>query len=117
MIKAIRGAIAIEKNEAEAIYEGTKSLLLQIVEANNLAVKDIVNITFSATTDLTAAYPAKALRDLGWINVPMLCVQEMNVPGSLPFCLRVMLLANWDKEDQDVKHVYLGEAKNLRPDL
>jgi len=116
MLKGIRGAIDVEKNEASFIYDATKKLLNELKDVNNLSVEDIISVMFTATPDLTTAYPAKAAREIGWTNVPMMCVQEMNVDGSLPKCIRVLLLVNW-AEEKDIKHIYLGKAKKLRPDL
>jgi chorismate mutase len=84
---------------------------------NDLTTEDIVSATFSATRDLDAAYPAKFARELpGWDQVPLFCVQEMYVEGSLESCVRVMLLTELDKKTR-VQHVYLGGAERLRPDL
>ena len=116
-MKAIRGAHTAEANTAEAIRSCTLEMLQTIMAENNLQAEDIVNATFTATRDLDAAYPAKFARELpGWDQVPLFCVQEMYVEGSLPGCVRVMLLTELDKSEQ-VQHVYLGEAVRLRPDL
>ncbi len=116
-MKAIRGAHTADANTAEAIRSCTLEMLKAIMEENNLQTKDIVSATFSATRDLDAAYPAKFARELpGWDQVPLFCVQEMYVEGSLASCVRVMLLTELDKTMR-VKHVYLGGAERLRPDL
>ncbi len=116
-IRAIRGAITVEENSPEAISEATKELLRQIVEQNALQPEDIISVIFTATKDLNAAYPAKAAREIGWSFIPLMCMQEMDVPGSLPYCIRVLLHVNTTKSRQEIKHIYLREAKNLRPDL
>lgn len=116
-MKAIRGAHTAQANTAEAIRSCTLELLQAIMEENGLQAENIINATFTATKDLDAAYPAKFARELpGWDQVPLFCVQEMYVVGSLPFCIRVMLLTVQDNETT-VQHVYLGEAVQLRPDL
>lgn len=116
-MKAIRGAHTAHANTAEAIRSCTLELLETIMQENRLQTEDIVNVTFTATRDLTAAYPAKFARELaGWDQVPLFCVQEMYVEGSLPSCIRVMMLTEQERSAQ-VQHVYLGEAVRLRPDL
>lgn len=116
-MKAIRGANTVVANTAEAIRQCTLEMLETIMKENHLEPADIVNATFTATRDIDAAYPAKFARELpGWDQIPLFCVQEMYVEGSLPFCVRVMLLTELEKETQ-VQHVYLGEAVRLRPDL
>ena len=116
-MKAIRGAHTADANTAEAIRSCTLEMLKAIMAENDLMTEDIVSATFSATRDLDAAYPAKFARELpGWDQVPLFCVQEMYVEGSLASCVRVMLLTELDKTMR-VQHVYLGGAERLRPDL
>ena len=116
-MKAIRGAHTAQANTAEAIRSCTLELLQAIMEENGLQAENIINATFTATKDLDAAYPAKFARELpGWEQVPLFCVQEMYVEGSLPSCIRVMLLTEQDNKAA-VQHVYLGGAVGLRPDL
>ncbi|MFZ7101912.1 MAG: chorismate mutase [Peptococcaceae bacterium] len=115
MLKAIRGAIAIAKDDPQEITQGTQQLLRKISEENMLRLEDIISVFFTATPDLHMAYPAKAARDMGWTAIPMMCLQEMAVEGSLNYCIRVLIHVEWDKE-QDIKHVYLGKARQLRPD-
>jgi chorismate mutase len=114
--RGIRGAIDVEANEAEAIVAATRTLLERIVAANNLAVEDVVSVILTATADLDAAYPARAAREMGWLNAPLLCVQEMAVAGSLPHCIRVLVHWNTDLPLERIRHVYLGRARTLRPD-
>ncbi len=113
----IRGAIGVEANSADAITTATRRLLEQIVAANDLQVERIVSVTFSATPDLDAAYPARAARDMGWLHLPLLCMQEMAVRGSLPRCIRVLVHYNTDAPPDHIRHVYLGAARVLRPDF
>lgn len=116
-VRGIRGAITVEENTTAAIIENTKLLLSEIIEQNDLLTDDIVSCTFTVTRDLDAVYPAVAAREIGWTAVPLLCVNEMYVPGSLEKVIRVLLLVNSDKNQDQVKHVYLKKAKQLRPDL
>ena len=117
-IRGIRGATTVSTNEASAILEATKELLLFIQNCNDaLKPEDIASALFTMTTDLDAVYPAKAARQLGWTNVPLICTQEIPVPGGLPLCIRVLLNWNTDLPQDAIHHVYLREAVTLRPDL
>lgn len=92
----IRGAISVDANEAEAIASATRELLERIVSANGLSVEDLASVIFTVTPDLDATYPARAAREMGWVNTPLLCMQEMPVAGSLPRCVRILLHWNTD---------------------
>jgi chorismate mutase len=115
--RGIRGAITVEDNKLGAILAATRTLLEQMTAANDLQMEDVAGVIFTATPDLDAAYPARAARELGWVLTPLLCVQEMAVPGSLPHCIRALILWNTDLGPEEIHHVYLGGAKVLRPDL
>lgn len=115
--RGIRGAITVGENTADAILAATHTLLEQIVTANQLIVDDIASVIFTATPDLDAAYPAVAARNIGWVHTPLLCMQEMAVHRSLPRCIRVLIHWNTDRTPDEIQHVYLGEARKLRPDL
>lgn len=112
--RGIRGAITVSENTKEAIVAASKSLLQKLVEANEVEISDIACVLFTTTPDLNAAFPAAGARELGWTQVPLLCGHEMSVPGSLPRCLRVLVLFNTDKRNEDIVHVYLGDAVKLR---
>ncbi len=116
-ICSIRGAITIEENTKENIVTNTETLLKEILTQNNINKDDIINIIFSATKDVTKAYPAIATRNLGITDCAIMCLQEMYVEDSLSMCIRIMLTANVDLKKQDIKHIYLKEAKRLRPDI
>ena len=117
-VRGIRGAIAVQRDEAGAILEATRELLLAILEANpNLEPADIGSVIFTLTEDLTAAYPAQAARDLGWQLVPLLCGREIPVPDGLPLCIRVLVHWNTSLPQEAIQHVYLGKAACLRPDV
>ena len=116
-MKGIRGAISVPEDTAEEITKATALLLREIVEKNSLAKEEIVSVFFTVTPDIHAAYPAPAARNLlGWDDIPLMCMQEMEVAGALARCIRVLLLIERERATQ-VKHVYLREAAALRPDL
>jgi len=113
LCRGIRGATTVEANDPRALLGATRELIERIVAANGLGTEDVVSAIFTATADLDAAYPAQAAREAGWQQVPLLCTQEMNVAGSLPQCVRVLVFA---RIDRPVRHIYLREARRLRPD-
>ncbi|MFH1483856.1 MAG: chorismate mutase [Chloroflexota bacterium] len=115
LCRGVRGAISVEANTREAILGATRELLRAMMKANGLEVKDMACAIFTTTADLNAEFPAAGARELGWNDVPLLCGQEMEVPGALPRCLRVLLLANTSKRAEEMAHVYLKEAQALRP--
>lgn len=118
VMRGIRGAVMAAANETEAIATATKALLQEIILVNpTLATADIASVFFTVTDDLNASYPALAARELGWHDVPLLCAREIPVPGSMPMCIRVLIHWNTSLSQNDVQHVYLGEAARLRPDL
>lgn len=116
--RAVRGATTVENNTEEEIHSATAELLKQMTEENAITPDDIVNVIFTLTHDLNAGFPAKAARiELNWNDVPMICTQEIPVPNSLPRCIRVLITFNTVKPKQEIKHIYLREARSLRPDL
>lgn len=118
MIRGVRGAITVQENNEEQIVDATKKLMVQIIEENNIHAEDVASVFISVTEDITAAFPAKALRLIeGWTHVPVMCMREIPVPGSLNKCIRVMIHHNTIEKQSEVKHVYLEEAVGLRPDL
>lgn len=117
LTRGIRGATTVESNSPEAILEATKELLAAMMKTNEIEVDYVASAFFTATPDLNAEFPALAARELGWTHVALMCGHEMNKPGGLPMCLRIMLHVNTDKAAQDVKHVYLRGARVLRPDI
>ncbi|SDH07562.1 chorismate mutase [Alteribacillus persepolensis] len=118
MIRGVRGAITIHENTEEDIVKSTKLLLEEMISQNDLEPEYVSHIWFTATSDIDAVFPAKAVRSLeGWQFVPVMCAKEIDVKNSLPKCIRIMLQAEIDKAQKDVQHVYLRDAKQLRPDL
>jgi chorismate mutase len=115
--RGIRGATTVAQNSAAAILESTRELVARIIEVNDVAAADVASAFFTVTPDLSAAFPAKAARDLGWQHVALLHAQELPVPGSLPRCVRVLVHWNTDKAQEEIHHVYLRGAASLRPDL
>lgn len=115
--RGIRGATGVRANDASSILAATRELLERIVAANHLLVKDVSSVIFTTTPDLDAAYPARAVREMGWVNTPLLCMQEMAVAGMLNRCIRVLVHWNTTLEPDQIQHIYLGEARVLRPDL
>ena len=117
MVRGIRGAIDVAENTAEAISAATARLLTAMLEANQLDEASLISAFFTVTTDLNAAYPAGAARALGWLDVPLLDAQEIEVPGGMPRVIRVLLHVDADRARADIRHVYLDGAARLRPDL
>ena len=115
-LRALRGAITVDENEAGAILSATEELLRALIERNALATEDMVSCLFTCTDDLDAEFPAVAARNIGLSGVPLLCTRELDVPGSLPRVIRVMLHCYADPE-RPAQHVYLREAVGLRKDL
>lgn len=116
-VRGIRGAVTVRKNSAGDILSATRELLEEIVDRNDLEIKEISAVFFSMTTDLNAVFPAAAAREIGWSAVPLFCSQEIEVPGSLPYCIRALMLVNTSKGQADLHHVYLRGASKLRPDF
>jgi chorismate mutase len=117
-IRGVRGATVASQDEPEAILGATRELLHSLLEANpGMQTRDLASALFTLTEDLSAAYPARAARQLGWEHVPLICAREIPVPGSLARCIRVLLHWNTDVPQSAVRHVYLGAAASLRPDL
>ncbi|WP_042477987.1 chorismate mutase [Bacillus ndiopicus] len=118
MIRGVRGATTIEVDQQELVWEATAQLVQEMVKANNIDIEHIASVTVSTTTDITSAFPAKAVRTLeGWQYVPIMCMHEMDVAGALPLCIRVLMLVNTTVAQKDVQHIYLNDAVSLRPDL
>lgn len=117
VVRGIRGATTVERDCPEDVTEAATELLHEIVKRNEIELDDVVAVIFTATKDLSSAYPAVAARKMGWNHIPLLCCQEMAVAEALPRCIRVLMLANTRLAIQDVRHVYLRGAKCLRTDI
>ena len=116
-VRGIRGAITVAENTREALLDAAREMVSEIIGRNSLDSAEISSILFSATNDLSAAYPAVAARELGLVNTPLFCIQEMHVEGSLRLCLRALVQVNTDCLQKEMVHVYLRGAKVLRPDI
>lgn len=116
--RGIRGAITVDEDNQEMLEKATVELYGKMVELNDVKSEDISHIFFSLTKDIKSAFPAKFVRRNFQIQyVPLLCVNEMDVEPSLKHCLRILMVVNTEKSQEDIKHVYLGGAKILRSDL
>ncbi|MBP7961385.1 MAG: chorismate mutase [Caldilineaceae bacterium] len=116
MCRGIRGATTVAEDTPDEIWRATREMLALIIRINGVRADDLASALFTTTPDLVSAFPATAARQLGWMDVPLMCGHEMAVPGSLPMCVRVLLHWNTDKSPQEIQHVYLEKAKSLRPD-
>jgi tryptophan synthase alpha chain len=114
--RGVRGATTIESNTAEDILEATTDLLEALIKLNDIQPEDVVSAIFTTTPELTAAFPALAARKLGWTEVPLLCAHEMNVPGALEGVIRILLHVNSPRSAAEIRHIYLREARALRPE-
>lgn len=118
MNRGIRGATTVTQNDEQEILKETVILLEEIVSRNDVRPEDICSVWITMTQDLDATFPARAIRSLeGWDLVPLMCSVEIPVQGSLPKCIRLMVQVNTEKSQKEIQHVYLNEAKRLRPDL
>ncbi len=115
-LHAIRGAISVPEDTSEAIRAATAQLLGELLGRNGLTAEDLVSIIFTSTADLVSDFPAVAAREMGLSGVPLLCTREIPVTGSLPRCVRVLAHC-YPPPGVEVRHVYLGEARQLRMDL
>ena len=117
-LRGIRGAASVASNTKEDIWQTSRLLMTKLMSMNQLNFDQVGAAIFSSTPDLTAAFPTTGVRQLPSFSlVPLFDTQEVNVEDALPMCIRVLLLADIDVGVRDVVHVYLGEAKKLRPDL
>lgn len=116
-IWAVRGAITVERDDAQLVVVATQELIEAILERNEIDRQDVVSVIFTSTPDLTSEFPAAAARGLGLDEVPLLCATEIAVPGSVERCVRVLMHAYTDRDRGRLRHVYLGGARALRSDL
>ena len=117
-VRGIRGATSVSEDRSDLILPATRELLQELLRLNAIDdFEDVVSAIFTTTPDLTSTFPAEAARALGMTQVPLLCASEIAVPNSLPRCIRVLLHVNSSKKPGEIVHVYLHEAKKLRPDM
>ncbi|WP_146552002.1 chorismate mutase [Rummeliibacillus sp. SL167] len=118
MIRGVRGAVTIEHDDAQLVLQETTHLMQEMIAANHIEPENVASVIVSTTPDIVSAFPAKAVRTLeNWNYVPVMCMHEMNVPGALPLCIRVLIHVDTDEKQKDIRHIYLNDAIKLRPDL
>ncbi|MFJ5772300.1 chorismate mutase [Psychrobacillus sp. NPDC093180] len=118
MIRGVRGATTVTADSNEEVLLETSRLVQEMAKANDVQPEDIASVIISTTTDITSAFPARAVRSLeGWTYVPVMCTHEMDVPNALEKCVRLLMHINTEKKQQDIEHIYLNHAVTLRPDL
>jgi chorismate mutase len=115
--RGVRGATTVDRNDREEILTATRQLLALMIHRNRIERQDVASAVFTVTKDLDAEFPALAARQLGWLEVPMLCGYEIGVAGSLARCIRILVHWNTDVAQHDIQHVYIRDAMKLRPDL
>ncbi len=115
--RGVRGATTVEADTREEILSATRQLLALMIRLNGIESTDVASAIFSTTVDINAEFPALAARQLGWIDTALLCTHELDVPGSLRLCIRVLLHWNTEKPASEIQHVYIRGAVKLRPDL
>lgn len=115
--RGVRGATTVQTNSRDEILDETRKLLALMIRANGIQPPDVASAVFSLTRDLDAEFPALAARQLGWLEVPLLCTYEVDVPFSLRRCIRVLMHWNTDKAQSEIRHIYVNDAVSLRPDL
>ncbi len=117
MLRGVRGAITVESNDHSIICARVIELLTAILQKNEIFPEDIGAVIFSSTPDLNAAFPAEGARKMGWSEVPLFGTQELDNPGGISGCVRVLILWNTDLPQREIKHVYLRGAAVLRQDI
>jgi len=115
--RGVRGATTTGANNRDEILTATRQLLALMIRLNDIQAADVGSVIFTTTIDLNAEFPALAARQLGWTDVPLLCTHELDVPGSLPRCIRILVQWNTSKTQAEIRHVYIQDAVKLRPDL
>jgi len=117
-VRGLRGATTVAQDDEKTVLSATEALAREIVAKNNVLPEDIVSILISTTNDVKSTFPAKSVRSIeGWKYVPVMCTHEMDVPGGLPLCIRILMHVNSDAPQKDINHIYQNEAIKLRPDL
>ena len=117
LCRGVRGATTADENTRDAILTATRQLLALMIRINGMEPEDVASAVFSLTRDLDAEFPALAARQLGWLDVPLLCTYEVDVPGSLRRCVRVLIHWNTNRPQKDIRHIYVKDAERLRPDI
>lgn len=117
-VRGIRGATSVEQDIPDEVRAATKELLEGILKANEItSYEEIASAFFTTSADISSCFPAEAARQLGMDQVPLLCATEIPVPNSLPRCIRILLHVNTERKQDQIEHIYLREARKLRPDM
>ena len=116
-VRAVRGAIQVDEDERSQVLDATTELIRAVLERNGLTSEDLISVVFTATPDLTSEFPAYAARQLGFVDVPLMCATEISVAGAMPRVVRLLAHVETDLARADVHHVYLRGAAALRRDL
>lgn len=116
-VRALRGATQVDLDEREHLLSAVRELLAELLSANRLEPDDFISVIFTVTADIRSEFPAVAARELGFGAVPLLCTQEIDVPGALPRVVRLLAHVETDRSREQLKHVYLRGARALRLDL
>lgn len=116
-VRAVRGAIQVERDDRQEVLDATTELLSAVLERNALAPDDLISVVFTATPDLRSEFPAYAARQMGITDVPLLCAAEIDVPGAMPRVLRLLAHVETTRDRSQLRHVYLRGAAALRTDL
>jgi chorismate mutase len=116
-VRGLRGATTVDEDTVSQVTDRSQELMRELMASNSLVEEDIISVLFTATADVTSAFPATAIREIGFGAVPLLCAAEIAVPGSVPRCIRVLLHVHTTRSRDEIKHVYLHGAQGLRDDL
>ena len=116
-VRAIRGATQVGSNSTDALSAGTQELISEILRSNGITPQNVISILFTASPDLTASFPAAAVRQLGFEDTPLICAVEIDVPGALERTIRVMAHVEIERKKEEITHIYLHGAKALRADI
>jgi chorismate mutase len=116
-VRGLRGAAPVRANTKAAIASATRRLLRRLVQVNRIDLHEVAGVILTATPDLTADFPATVARAEGWNGVPLLCAQEIGVPGAMARLVRALVFVNTTRAQREMRHVYIGAAARLRPDL
>ena len=116
-VLALRGAITLERDEKDHLLERVQRLLREMLERNEVDHDDLISILFTATSDVHAAFPALAARQMGLGDVPLICAQELEIEGGMPLCIRILMHLQTTRTRSELHHVYLEDARSLRDDL
>ncbi|MGH9294440.1 MAG: chorismate mutase [Acidimicrobiales bacterium] len=117
VLRALRGATTVDADTEEQVTERVQALLLALFERNGVDHEDLISILFTATGDVVSIFPATAARGIGLGDVPLICARELDVRGSPPRCIRVLVHLHTDRQRRQLHHLYLEGAGGLRDDL